>query len=98
MRRGHAGRVPLPGNGHAEVRGVGRGDGERQFRDGPGREGQGHCHSASCSAVLVPEADAGARDARPYRIFLYFPPKAGKFEGYADEVSLMWDGVTFTME
>ena len=55
-------------------------------------------YSASCSSVLVPEADAGTRDACPYRIFLYFPPKAGKFDGYADEIPLVWDRAEFSMD
>ena len=47
-------------------------------------------YSASCSSVLIP-ADGSA-----YTVYLYFPPKAGKFEGYADEVSLVWDGAVFS--
>ena len=34
----------------------------------------------------------------PYRVFLYFPPKAGKFEGYADEIPLVWGGTEFSVD
>ena len=34
----------------------------------------------------------------PYRVFLYFPPKAGKFEGCAAEFSLVWDGIQFGLD
>ncbi len=69
-----------------------------KFVTGQDARGKDIVYSASCSSVLVPEADAAGAGRPPYRIFLYFPPKAGKFEGYADEVSLMWDGVGFTVE
>ena len=40
--------------------------------------------------------DAG--DARiRFTLFLYFPPKAGKFEGYTAEVPLVWDGANFSL-
>jgi hypothetical protein len=42
-------------------------------------------YSASCSTVLIPTAEVGL-----YRVYLYFPPKAGKFDGFTDvgEVAL----------
>ncbi len=40
---------------------------------------------------------AGTRDACPYQVFLYFPPKAGKFDGYGTAISLVWNGATFTV-
>ena len=55
-------------------------------------------YSASCSSVLVPEADAAGAGRPPYRVFLYFPPKAGKFDGYADEIPLVWDVTEFSMD
>ena len=45
----------------------------------------------SCSPVLIPVDVAGG-----YRLFLYFPPKANKFNGYTAEVLLVWDGAKFT--
>ena len=69
-----------------------------KFVTGQDAKGKDVVYSASCSSVLVPEADAAGAGRPPYRIFLYFPPKSGKFEGYADEVSLVWDGVGFTVE
>ncbi|MBR1587767.1 MAG: hypothetical protein IJ658_05530 [Kiritimatiellae bacterium] len=89
---------PYPGTVTLKFAASGAVTASGNFVTGQDAKGKDIVYSASCSAVLVPEADVGARDACPYRIFLYFPPKAGKFEGYADEVSLMWDGVTFTME
>ena len=65
-----------------------------KFVTGKDAKGREVVYSASCSSVLVP-AGAGRP---PYRIFLYFPPKAGKFEGYSDEISLVWDGTTFKEE
>ena len=47
----------------------------------------------SCSSVLIPDDGEG----HYYRLFLYFPPKAGKFDGYTAEVSLVWDGEKFTL-
>lgn len=42
-------------------------------------------YSASCSSVLIP------LDASQYFLYLYFPKKDGKFDGYAAEVSLVWN-------
>ena len=69
-----------------------------KFVTGQDAKGKDVVYSASCSSVLVPEADAAGAGRPLYRVFLYFPPKAGKFEGYADEVSLVWNGVGFTVE
>ena len=54
--------------------------------------------------MLIP---ASAQDARPYQdacdarlrfaLFLYFPPQAGKFEGYGAEIPLVWDGAAFSV-
>ena len=43
-------------------------------------------YSASCSTVLIPTAKAGW-----YRVCLYFPPKAGKFDGFTDVVEIGLD-------
>ena len=69
-----------------------------KFVTGQDAKGKDVVYSASCSSVLVPEADAAGAGRPPYRVFLYFPPKAGKFEGYADEVSLVWNGIQFWLD
>ena len=66
-----------------------------KFVTGQDAKGKDVVYSASCSSVLVPEADAAGAGRPPYRVFLYFPPKTGKFEGYADEIQLVWDGAAF---
>ena len=40
-------------------------------------------YSASCSTVLIPTAEAGL-----YRVYLYFPPKSGRFDGFVDMVEI----------
>ena len=40
-------------------------------------------YSASCSTVLIPAAEAGW-----YKVYLYFPPKTGKFVGFTDVVEI----------
>ena len=62
-----------------------------KFVTGQDKNGKDIVYSASCSTVLVPDA-AGTRDACPYLVFLYFPPKAGKFDGYGVAIPLEWDG------
>ena len=62
-----------------------------KFVTGQDAKGKDVVYSAICSAVLVPEADAAGAGRPPYRVFLYFPPKAGKFDGYALELQLVWD-------
>ncbi len=43
----------------------------------------------SCSAVLIPTEDG------TFCVFCYFPPKAGKFDGYAVEIRLVWENGKF---
>ena len=45
-------------------------------------------YSASCSSTLIP-------DEGGYTLFWYFPPKAGKFAGYASEWYMEWNGQEF---
>ena len=47
----------------------------------------------SCSSVLIPQGE----NENGYTVYLYFPPKAGKFEGYTAEVPLVWDGANFSL-
>ena len=42
-------------------------------------------YSASCSTVLIPTVEAGL-----YRVYLYFPPKSGKFDGFSACESVMF--------
>ena len=44
-------------------------------------------YSASCSTVLIPTESKGM-----YEVYLYFPPKAGKFAGWTGIAELVWDG------
>jgi hypothetical protein len=70
---------------------------------GQDAKGKDIVYSASCSSVLIPDGD-GVRgapalpDALDFRVFLYFAPKAGKFDGFADEIPLTWDGAGFSPE
>ena len=47
----------------------------------------------SCSTVLVP-LEVNAVGVGSYAVYLYFPPKAGKFDGYVDRVVLTWNGAS----
>jgi hypothetical protein len=46
-------------------------------------------------ASAIPDSSFSTLD---FALFIYFPPKAGKFDGYAVEVPLVWDGVSFSVE
>ena len=55
-------------------------------------------YSASCSSTLIPVVGADEKlSTNYYRLFLFFPPKTGKFDGYATEVPLVWNGASFTL-
>ncbi len=75
-----------------------------KFVTGQDKNGKNIVYSASCSTVLVPDAARSATApyqsgdvtaSAPYQVFLSFPPKAGKFDGYALELQLVWDGAAF---
>ena len=51
--------------------------------------------SYSCSSVLIPTTSDNALSTSHYALFLYFAPKANKFDGYSAEVRLEWDGSAF---
>lgn len=74
-----------------------------KFVTGQDASGRDIVYSATCSSVLIPDGD-GVRgapalpDALDFRVFLYFVPKAGKFDGYSDEVPLVWDGADFSVK
>ncbi|MBR6733909.1 MAG: putative Ig domain-containing protein [Kiritimatiellae bacterium] len=63
-----------------------------KFVTGKDARGRDVVHSATCSSVLIPDED-GAPAA--YRVHIYFPPKAGKFEGHAADIPLVWNGDAF---
>ena len=62
-----------------------------KFVTGQDAKGKDVVYSASCSAPLVPES------GNLFNLVLYFPPKAGKFDGYATALPLVWDGASFTL-
>ena len=62
-----------------------------KFVTGKDARGKDVVYSANCSAVLIP---AGGN---AYTVYLHFPLKTGKFEGYAAEISLVWDGTAFSL-
>ena len=62
-----------------------------KFVTGKNATGKDIVYSASCSSVLIP-------NSKLFTFFLYFPPKAGKFDGYAAEVALVWDGKAFGLQ
>ena len=53
--------------------------------------------SNSCSSVLIPlgETLPSQQADSSFAIYLHFPPKAGKFNGYSREMRLEWDGSAF---
>ena len=57
-----------------------------KFVTGQDAKGTDLVYSASCSAVLIPCGE------NIYTVYLYVPPKSGKFDGYSAEVELTWDG------
>jgi len=53
-------------------------------------------YTATSSAVLAgPWLVPVAEGRFTAKVFMYFPPKAGKFAGYASDFELEWDGTTF---
>ena len=59
-----------------------------KFVTGQDKNGKDIGYSATCSSVLVPDTDNTYGN---YSVFLYFPPKDGKFDGYAVKVPLAWN-------
>ena len=66
-----------------------------KFTAGVDAHGRDIVHSATCSSVLIPVADDIGTIR--YSLHLYFPPKTGRFAGFAIEVPLVWDGAAFTL-
>jgi len=61
-----------------------------KFVTGQDAKGKDVTYSATCSSALIPKTDG-----TELSVTLYFPPKTGKFEGYAAEIPLVWDGSKF---
>ena len=60
-----------------------------RFVTGQDARGRDLVHSATCSTVLLPVGvDA-------YEVYVCFPPKAGKFAGYAARLKLVWQAERF---
>ena len=64
----------------------------------------GKAYSASGSATLIPLSEPVAEDVeKPEEksfdgcVFMYLPPKAGKFDGFAMGVRLKWTGTEFVL-
>ena len=60
------------------------------------RTGNDIVYSASCSTVLIP--DATDETGNRYFLHLYFPPRAGKFDGFSATATLDWDGEAFSLD
>ena len=54
--------------------------------------------SEHCEAMSLEACAPALPDALDFRVFLYFAPKADKFDGFADEIPLIWDGAGFSPE
>ena len=54
--------------------------------------------SEHCEAMSLEACAPALPDAPDFRVFLYFAPKAGKFDGFGDDIPLVWDGVDFSVK
>ncbi len=62
-----------------------------KFVTGTDSRGRDIVYSASCSSVLLPVTEGdGSLSTDNYAVFLYFPPKAGKFDGFAVKLALFF--------
>ena len=75
-----------------------------KFITGQDSRGKDVVYSAKCSTVLIPVIDWTSATGGTYglslskdrySLFLFFPSKAGKFDGYATEIRLYWTGTSF---
>jgi len=70
-----------------------------RFVTGVDSRGNDVIYSASCSSVLIPdETDGDSLSANNYSLYIYFPPKKDKFEGFSANLSLVWNGESFALE
>ncbi len=66
------------------------------FVTGKDSKGNDVKYTASGSATLIPVSmPDNVTSAFDAKACIYFPPKAGKFAGYASMISLKWDGAKF---
>ena len=65
------------------------------FNMGKDARGRDVAYSASGTAVLVPITEPDANDAFTGAVWVYFPPKQGKFTGYIELIGVKWDGTKF---
>ena len=56
------------------------------------RTGKEILYSASGTAVLTPQSEPDANGAFDAVVFVYLPPKAGKFDGYVRCINVRWTG------
>ena len=70
-----------------------------KFATGKDAKGKDVVYSATCTSALIPirDPELSTLNTRLYDVVLYFPPKAGKFEGRVLESRLAWDGVNFAV-
>ena len=52
-------------------------------------------YSASGTAVLAPQSEPDETGVFDAVVFVYLPPKAGKFAGYVRCVNVRWTGVAW---
>ena len=66
-----------------------------KFVTGQDAKGKDVIYSASCSSVLIPDREVYYNNQ--HAVYLHFPPKAGKFEGYSVKVPLVWRDAMFKL-
>ena len=66
-----------------------------KFVTGQDAKGKDIIYSASSSSVLIPDSEVYYNDN--HAVYLHFPPKAGKFDGYSVEVPLFWSDAMFKL-
>ena len=100
MDAGTRDACPYPGTITLKFAATGAVTASGKFVTGQDASGRDIVYSATCSSVLIPDGDGAPAlpDALDFRVFLYFAPKAGKFDGFGDEIPLVWDGGDFSVK
>lgn len=83
---GHEGTLTLTFSSAGAVRAKG------VFVVGENARGKPVTYSAATAAVLC------AQGGDAYSVFVYLPPRTGKFAGYVEQVDLVWDGQGFVRQ
>lgn len=65
-----------------------------RFVTGSDGKGKDIVYKATSSTILIPCDETASQ----FSVHLYFPPKVGRFDGFAQEFVLNWDGVQFMVE